>query len=527
MNYKIILLACVCVFSASTPASSSDEKDFDTDSVSVKMSALGEDESEDSLVSLTSVPQKKKSYFSSISDYLPSTQASFLVGGAVAYTGYQYYMAPQDGVIAAISTFGSQLFSVVGGSFMAAQLFADPIKKYGYGKWMQYAPSGFLTTYSQQLQTIIRRVEAKKASWPPALVEASDIIYKECIENGGDNIKRLDCLSRLPTSVKKFNYEVVRAKAMEELVTYSDEIRTAVLDFLEDLCILSESQLPLKRKSIFFLGEAGTGKTKMAHLLKRILDVHMHIVNLSTNKELGIQEYSKSDIILDAFTPHNCENNYWNNVLLFDEIDKALCPSNDRETYEVDRLKSLFLQLLDDENLTHESKYLYHTGVNFDFSNAIIIFCGNKIPRDNSFLTRSPTVQFEKIEPMLKIVIAKNRFLKHLSKLMHETQVTDEDMAVLAKIVEIDEKFAGVRALLKVAENYSFYRVKVAKSGNGRKLPPFDVQDQYKAFLTVDELDNKAKEADQAATDDPAPAAAVKVVKASRKKFNWFKKKER
>jgi hypothetical protein len=513
MNFKALVIAClisILSVGGSMGSDVTEPNDNNKPFSQVKASGYLEvvDSSDESDADLTLIKPDRLSCLSRVGSYLPSLKTNLVLTGVFAYTGLQYYMAPQNGIVAAVSTVAGNLYALAGGAFLGAQLFAEPLKKQGYSKWLQYAPTSLVNGSSKTLQDIVCRAEAKKGFWPITLRRAYEQAYTEYVETGTlEWIRRLDYYSRLPTGIKKFDAHDVLTKATKELATYNEETRSSILMFLNNICTISNSALPLKRRSIFFLGEAGTGKTQMGKLIANCLGVHMHLMNMAGIKAMDLLDENKPGHILSAFTPKKSEINYWNNVILVDEVDKALCAPDDdvmgMAAYEYEQLKAYLLKLQDEDTLTHESRFLHYNGVDIDFSSAILIFAGNKIPKDESFLTRAPTVRFAALPPELKLVIAFDSLKSYLGKLKPKNSVQGfVDESVVKSIVEADKKFPGVRAMKKVIENYALHLVNSIVAVKYGIAQEFNIEEQYKLFLNLDDLMAEEAKREQEAEED-------------------------
>lgn len=490
MNMNTFLVVCVLSVVSTLSAFASDGIEADAFRKNVQVPEDRDDEGES--VILTETPHNS-SCLSRVTSYLPSLKTSLVVTTAFAYTGYNYYTAPQNGIVSAVSTVAGNLYSLAGGAFLGAQLFAEPLRKNGYIQWVRYAPNALFSGTTRELQDIVCRAEAKKAFWSENIRRSYELAHAAYFESGDQSwVRKLDYFSRLPTGIKKFDAQEVLTMASRELATYNEETRISILTFLNNVCTISNSELPLKRRSIFFLGDAGTGKTKMGKLIARALGVHMHLMSLGGFKAMDLLDETKPGHILPAFTPKISKNNFWNNVILVDEVDKALCPPKDSAgiaAWNYEEAKEYLLKLQDEDTLTHESRYLHYNGVELDFSSAILIFAGNKIPKDESFLTRAPTVRFAALAPELKYVIALASLTSYLSKLRPKEGVQDLiDQDVVKVIVEADKKFPGVRAMKKVIENYAFHVVNALAAAQFGIHQKFDIEAQYKQFLTLDDL---------------------------------------
>lgn len=498
MNYRFLFPLLAIAFCTCFPGYSSDSEWTDSwglDETSVRGEFSDLSKGKEEMVAMD-VPllssEKDRTCGSFVAPYIPTARTSILAGSVAIYALYHYCTSAEQGVAATLSSIGANFYSIMGGAYLASNLVADPLKKYGYQLWLKVAPTVILSPSTVQLKETLKRAEANKIHWFPTTLK----FYEQQIADGDysiDTVKKLEIVSKLPTTFKRLNYELIRARAEVMLATYNTETRKAILNFLAEVCIASNSDLPIKRKSIFFLGDAGTGKTRMAHLIADILGVYLYIINLSTiSSDELFNDHNKPSVFISAFTPKDQSINYTNNVILFDEVDKAICQVGTAMNYDTENKKAALLKLEDEDVNIIESKYFYPV-VEYDLSAAIMIYCGNKIPKDVSFLTRLPTISFGIVAPNLKTDIATAKFKEQLFHLRSPVPyIRERDDPVIAQIIEADRKFSGVRALRKVCDSYAFHLVKVATLGHEDE--PFDVEQCYKTYLTTDEIPGSKQE---------------------------------
>jgi ATP-dependent Lon protease len=118
--------------------------------------------------------------------------------------------------------------------------------------------------------------------------------------------EKMKKISLLASELKKIDYDEIEPRLLEFLDTYPGEVKEKVLNFIISVAEESTADAPHKKNIICFYGEPGTGKTRLAEEIAKILGVSIISFEPSSHKaeEMIAEsiESGKKEKMLNLFT---------------------------------------------------------------------------------------------------------------------------------------------------------------------------------------------------------------------------------
>lgn len=406
-----------------------------------------------------------------------------MVSAATAfYIGYQYYnhdwkKEPEFPLNTHVGGIGATVFS----PFLITSLISDQIKAGGYAAWNWLKGEKSLNHdlrlkaiewrhYTEQSQDLSKEVQKKLLVHLDALdkllLNTSTAIVS--ISSNKDLeilLRTISTLLQLPNRSKEFsirlagdmnpNFTQLDANFAELKKNYSPEVGRYI-DRLKVTIATADESTP---KSVsFFVGEKGTGKTRLAEGIAEAMGVPF--ITLSLEKSdifVGAASYSQLVEKLSDFTNALIETknqegqNFLNAVISLEGVDKVF--------NSTERSSSPSGSEIHDLLASKQKRFLLkELGVHIDTSRFLFILSGNE-PLPREMMSRCETVQFSAFDRESREKIARNAFEEKIAAKQQkypDFSVTQNDHDMVSAIVAEDRN-EGVQELLSVIENYIVY----------------------------------------------------------------------
>lgn len=169
-----------------------------------------------------------------------------------------------------------------------------------------------------------------------------------------------------------------------------------------------------KKSNIFVFGPTGVGKTEIFRTIKEILNIPLHIEDMTRYTEAGYTGANVEDILKNLYI--NADEDLekaQNSILMLDEIDKKATNEKNRSSFnKSDVLKSL-LKIV--EGGVYEIQINGET-ILFDTSNLIVVVAGAFSSLYDKKITGKSNIGFERIKEPDKLTTIDDIELKDLKK---------------------------------------------------------------------------------------------------------------
>lgn len=298
---------------------------------------------------------------------------------------------------------------------------------------------------------------------------------------------------RFPTAPKKIEPDI--ARITDFVKNYPTAVRTAIGDFVvSTITDAKVEHLAKKTAPIMFVGPPGTGKTHLAKKLGKLLDLPVHLVDLSRYKNINGNNFFSEDpekgILVDALLgEETSEKNFSNKILVLDEIDKVLArDKNGGFIHQSAPAIITFLHTLLERQETISTLQRYDNA-SHDIAHLKIILIGNRtftevLGEDNAgtMESRVTVVKFDDgFQEEQKLSIARAYVATQCQSQGLDAHQVDQH--IIASIVKADTQagYKGVRMMLNVIDQYLRILEQGALIGQVAGTPPckFSVEKAY------------------------------------------------
>ncbi len=373
--------------------------------------------------------------------------------------------------------------------YVISNLFSDRIKKKS-GDFIEYAKSQIgwndQTTYNPfiNLDTLRLRYECVQNTLPQYAVDYFEKVFNlgvtyfftstlEEIDYKKDNFRKFESAVNsalsLPFQTKKIELnKELSQKIQEVLKEYEPSIQEEMVKKTLELALnSSEGSFSSKKPTIYFLGEAGTGKTYLAKEYAKSLGLLLVEIPVGKELEQGSENYrnsygssdfinklayyEKPGIITSSIIKAITENPgvpFSNMIFFIDEVDKALNSSGMFSSGASEMLTRTLLKMLDPETKTFALEEL---GIEIDISSSLFILAGNKPLKNKALSTRMKTLVFPPFALEKKRSIVLNYFEKSTKD--KGVKFGTSELAFVNRMINEDPN-PGVRALLLTVNDY-------------------------------------------------------------------------
>lgn len=396
-----------------------------------------------------------------------------LIGG---YVAWNYMLSNKKNPFSMMNT-AQNLFGIMGGQYLASQLFVDPIKQAGNYIASEFFPN--LLCSQDEIQILSMKKDMEQWFEEKKISENTYVNFFTYLPGKDDyvgNHSRKDAflkacnIHKLAKEAKTFDWNEIQPKLNTYLKTFDEKIKKQITDTIREIVVAA--RLPNSEKTVIcFHGEPGTGKTYLANKIAEVLGVSM------TDFDARDLANGSRDLALDLFGHE--KNNFKNNILFLDEFDKGL--KNIKSKTELTRFLLMFLEK-GKKNINSTSIH----GLQVDISKAIIILACNELPEDEAIKSRMRIIEFSEVSKETQKTIAYNYF-DELCKDNNFNFIPDEK--ILEKIVSQND-YHGVRIMKDII--YKYFSHIASQVVLNEETGTFDVKDAYSQYNDPDksELNN-------------------------------------
>lgn len=245
-------------------------------------------------------------------------------------------------------------------------------------------------------------------------------------------------------------------EACEFIETYDKEKQKAFKDFLKQVIQVAKGNLGLRVSPIHLVGAPGTGKTRFAKKLAKILRARFYEVSISKlngNKDISGAFLEAKGIVLEALSADDGEGIV---VLYIDEIDEFFENGFAYRTAFIDLLTTL----LDSSKC---SLYSHAMGCKVSAKHLIVITSGHKRLPLNKLQDRIITIimgaiPVEKKQEIYTLKLQKWYNKQNLafekSRDPRRLKFSEKEHSLIGELLRYDEKTEGVRAGIFTLKDY-------------------------------------------------------------------------
>ncbi|MDP1723509.1 MAG: AAA family ATPase [Alphaproteobacteria bacterium] len=404
-----------------------------------------------------------------------------LVGGYVALN----YMLSNEKRPFSIMNTANNLFGMMGGQYLASQLFVDPIKQAGNHMASEFFPN--LLCSQDEIQVLSMKKDMKQWFAEGRISENTYTKFSEYLPEKNKSVYGSDVallrgsyIHKLAKDAKIFEWKELKPKLDVFLETFNDKVKQQISDMIREIIVAS--LLPNSQKTVIcFHGDPGTGKTYLANKIAELLGVSMTIFDASGDlsalpSKYGNHVNNSEDLLLDLFGHE--ENNFKNNILFLDEFDKGLNAINNKHT-----LTNFLLQFLEKQKNNIDAPSI--SGLHIDISKTIVILACNELPTDNAIRSRMRVIEFGEVSKETQTTIAHNYF----DELCKENKIYIEpDQETLQQIIDQNDE-PGVRIMKDII--YKYFSHIVIQELLEEEKETFDVEGSYSQYKAEPELNGE------------------------------------